>query len=119
MAFDRRITIRIEAPGHRATAEEAAQDPDLSPGEYVTGPVTSYPVWAERRSAGSNDQPTTSGFITVSVQNYTVRWFQALEIANLALVEIEDEFGQIWDPDSIAPGDARRRLITLQCIRTT
>ena len=119
MAFDRRITIHIEAPGHSATVEEAALDDDLYTGDYVPGPVTSYPLWAERRSAGSNDQPTTGGFITVSVQNYTVRWFQALELANLALVMVEDEFGQIWDPDSVAPGDARRRLITLQCIRTT
>ena len=108
MALDRRITIRIEEYGTRN-----------EDGEYIPGPVSEYPVWAERRAAGSNDQPTTSGFITVSVQNYGVRWFKALELSDIALVEIEDEYGQIWDPDSIAPNDARRRFINIQCIRTT
>ena len=108
MALDREITIRIEAVGTRDNH-----------GDYIPGPTTEYNVWAERSAAGSNDQPTSGGFITVSVQNYTVRWFKELELANLALVEVEDEFGQIWDPDSIAAGDERRRLITLQCIRTT
>ena len=108
MALDRRIIIRIEAPG---TRDEM--------GTYFPGPVSAYPVWAERRSAGSSDSATGGGFITQSAQNYNVRWFQALELADIALVEVEDEFGITWDADSIAPGDARRRLITLQVLRST
>ena len=108
MAFDREVTISIEAPGTRNQS-----------GVYQPGPVTAYSVWAERSSAGSNDQATSGGFITVSAQNYVVRWFVELETANIALVELEDEFGQVWDADSIAPSDARRRYITIQCIRTT
>ena len=45
MALDRRITIKIEAFG---TRDEN--------GQYVPGAVTEYPVWAERRAAGSSDQ---------------------------------------------------------------
>ena len=108
MALDREIIISIEAPGTRNQQ-----------GIYEPGPVTAYNVWAERRAAGSNDQPTSGGFITVSAQSYLVRWFEELELANIALVSVEDEFGQVWDPDSIAPGDARRRFITMQCLRTT
>ena len=123
MALDRRITIRIEGVGRRAGMDETEIDPEdgqpYSAGEYIPGPIVSYFVWAERRSAGSNDSPTTSGFITVSAQNYLVRWFEELETANLALVDVVDEFGAVWDADSIAPGDARRRLITLQVLRTT
>ena len=123
MALDRRIRIEIEAPGRRAGMNETEIDPDTgdpyAQGVYIPGPITAYPVWAERRSAGSNDQPTSAGFITVSAQNYLVRWFRELEIANIALVEVIDEFDQVWDADSIAPGDARRRLITIQCLRTT
>ena len=88
-------------------------------GVYIPGPVTAYPVWAERRAAGSSDQATGGAFITVSAQNYGVRWFQALELADIALVEVEDEFGQTWDADSIAPSDARRRFINIQVLRTT
>ena len=108
MALDRRIRIDIEAPGTRDQM-----------GNYIPGPVTSYPVWAERRSAGSNDSATAGGFITVSAQNYNVRWFRELETANLALVSVVDEFDQTWDADSIASDDARRRLITLQVLRVT
>jgi hypothetical protein len=108
MALDRRITIKIEAFG---TRDEN--------GQYVPGAVTEYPVWAERRAAGSSDQATGGGFVTVSAQNYGVRWFKALELADIALVAIEDEFGQTWDADSIAPNDARRRFINIQCLRTT
>ena len=107
MALDRRITIKIEEYGTR----------DMN-GNYVPGPVVSYPVWAERRAAGSNDQPTSGGFITVSAQNYGVRWFKELELADIALVMVEDEYGQIWDADSIAPNDARRRFINIQVLRT-
>ena len=108
MALDRRITIKIEAIGTRD-----------SNGTYIPGPVAEYPVWAERRSAGSSDQATSGGFITQSAQNYIVRWFQALELADISLVEVEDEFGITWDADSVSPSDARRRLITLQVLRST
>ena len=106
MALDRRITIQIEEFGTRNQN-----------GEYIPGPVTNYPVWAERRAAGSSDHATGGGFITVSAQNYGVRWFRDLELADIALVMIEDEFGQIWDADSIQPNDARRRFINIQVLR--
>ena len=123
MALDRRITIKIEAPGRRATQDDVdagvmVDGVLVGAGEYIPGPVTAYPVWAERRSAGSSDQATTGGFITQSAQNYGVRWFQDLELANIALVEVEDEFGITWDADSISPSDARRRFINLQVLRT-
>ena len=108
MALDRRITIKIEELGTRDDE-----------GEYIPGPVAEYPVWAERRAAGSSDQATGGGFITVSAQNYGVRWFRELELADIALVEVEDEYGVTWDADSISPNDARRRFINIQVLRTT
>ena len=87
MALDRRIIIKIEAPGTR--------DGD---GTYIPGPVTAYPVWAERRAAGSSDSATSGGFITQSAQNYNVRWFQALELSDISFVEVEDEYGITWEP---------------------
>ena len=66
MALDRRITIRIEQPGRRAGPDETEIDPDTGNpyrlGEYIPGPTIDYPVWAERRSAGSNDKPPRAGF---------------------------------------------------------
>ena len=118
MALDRRITIQIEAPGRRATQDDVDAglmvDGELvGVADYIPGPTTLYPVWAERRAAGSSDQPTPAGFITVSAQNYGVRWFRELELSDIALVMVEDEYGVIWDADSISPNDARRRFINL------
>ena len=119
MALDRRIVIHIEAPGHRASAEEAAMDPDLAPGDYIPGPITDYPVWAERRAAGSQDTPTVGGQVVTSVVTYTVRWFLELELANIVYVNVTDENNTYWDGDTVSPGDARRRLITITCLRST
>ena len=107
MAFDRRITIHIEALGTRD-----------GHGEYIPGPTTDYPVWTERRAAGSQDTLTPTGLVTSSVVTYTVRWFQRLELTNIALVTITDEFDQLWDADTVSPSDARRRLITITCFRS-
>ena len=121
MALDRRIRIDIEQPGRRAGPDETEIDPDTGnpyrQGEYIDGPTISYPVWAERRSAGSSDQTTSAGIETVNAVTYLVRWFRELEIANVALVSVVDEYDLQWDVDSIAPGDARRRTITLAAVR--
>ena len=118
MALDRRITIHIEALGHHATSEEARLDPDIYTGQYIPGPTTDYPMWAERRAVGSQDTATVGGIVTSSVVTYLVRWFQALELTNIALVTLTDEFDILWDADTVSPGDARRRLITLTCFRS-
>ena len=67
---------------------------------------------------GSQDTLTPTGLVTSSVVTYTVRWFQRLELTNIALVTITDEFDQLWDADTVSPGDARRRLITITCFRS-
>ena len=118
MALDRRITIHIEALGHSATSQEAQNDPDVTTGQYIPGPTTDYPVWTERRAVGSSDTATVGGIVTSSVVTYLVRWFQRLELTNIALVTITDEFNQLWDVDTVSPSDARRRLITLTCFRS-
>ena len=124
MALDRRITIHIEALGHTATqmdVDDGAVDRNGDPvtvGYYVPGPTTDYPVWTERRAVGSSDSATPTGIVTSSVVTYLVRWFQTLELSNIALVTITDEFNQLWDVETVSPSDARRRAITLTCFRS-
>ena len=91
--LDRRIVISIEAEGSHD---------DL--GEFVAGPVTSYPVWAERSSAGAVDVEVESGERVVLARNYTVRWFQELqdEVDAPDRVSIIDDHNIVWNVESIA-----------------
>lgn len=106
MPLDTPITIHLEAIGHRDNA-----------GEYVHGPVTDYPLWADQRGAGSVDTLTSSGTVVTEVRTFGVRWFRELEIHRTDLITLTDGEGSEWDIESIASSDERRRSIQMTCTR--
>lgn len=108
MAFDRRITVRIES---EATLNQF--------NEPIPGPVTDYPRWAEQRSAGSVDQATGGGVVIVASRSFTVRDFVELRNAPINFVSVVDEDGQAWDAENIVLSDARRRFIIIETTRTS
>ena len=106
MPLDRRITVNIAAEG---TRDEH--------GEYVPGPVTSYPVWADVTGAGSTETDTTGGVLVSQGMNVTVRWFRELAVAPINRVHIVDDLGQRWDTDGIAESNERRRFLGMLVFR--
>ena len=106
MPLDTRITIRIEALGDRD-----------STGEYQPGPTTSFPAWADEMKSSEDDHLETGGARTISVRHFRVRHFQALAVANVALVSLVDSLGLVWNVDSVEPSDDRRRFILIRGVR--
>ena len=106
MPLDTRITIRIEALGDRD-----------STGEYVPGASTSYTVWADEMKSSEDDHLETGGARTISVRHFRVRYFQAMAVANVALVSLVDSRGLEWNVDSVEPSDDRRRFILIRGVR--
>ena len=107
MALDRRITIRIgDGAGTRNIF-----------GEFIPGDFTDYEVWAEQRGAGSADVESAGGTVVQAARGYTVRWFQELNVANIAFVTVIDEDGFNWNAENITESDARRRLIYIETVR--
>ena len=102
MPFDTPITLHLEALGTRDNH-----------GEYVPGPITDYPLWADQRGAGSTDTLTSTGTFTTEVRTFTVRWFRELEIHQTDLIRLTDGAGSLWDIESVASSDERRRYITM------
>ena len=102
MPLDTPITIRLEAIGDRNEH-----------GEYVRGPVTEYPVWADQTNSGSTDTVTTGGTVVVEVRTFTVRWFQALADHRTDLITLNDADGNRWDIESVGIGRDRRRALQI------
>ena len=102
MPFDTRIAVLIQAEGHRDEH-----------GEYVDGPTTEYPRWADESGAGSGTTPTEGGLITGTGRTFVVRWFNALAIAPEAFVSIRDNINQVWYSEAISASDARKRFIVI------
>ena len=105
MPLDTPITIRLEAIGDRNEH-----------GEYVPGPVTEYPVWADQVNSGSTDQITPNGTFVTEVRTFTVRWFQELANHQTDLITLTVE-GNRWDIESVGIGRDRRRALQITASR--
>ena len=51
------------------------------------------------------------------MRHFRVRHFQALAVANVALVSLVDSRGLEWNVDSVEPSDDRRRFILIRGVR--
>ena len=102
MPFDTRITVLIEAEGHRDEH-----------GEYVDGPTTEYARWCDESGAGSGDQATGGGLVLTQGRTFVVRWFRELAVAPETFVKVRDNLGLIWGSDGIGISDARKRFIVI------
>ena len=106
MPFDTRITILIQAEGHRNEF-----------GEYVEGVTTEYPRWADESGAGSADLAASGGLFLTSVRTFLVRWFRELAVAPETFVDVRDNLDQQWHSESISLSDARKRFIVISAAR--
>ena len=107
MGLDRRIVIRLTGESDRNEH-----------GEDVPGSITEYPVWAERQSSGATDEETAEGTRLHSIVTWRVRWFTELAEHPIDLVAVLAE-GAIFNAESISEGDARRRFLDIQAVRTS
>ena len=105
MALDRRIVIHLEALGIRNQQ-----------GIYVPGPVTDYPLWAQRMASGSTDVEDSEGTRVVRIVTWRVRWFAALASHRIDLMSLTAE-GYTWNPESVNESDERRRFVDIQSVR--
>lgn len=105
MPLDRRITI-----------ERNYGDVNMA-GEFVDDWRELAGVWAQQAGAGAVDADTDSGVVTTAVRNYTVRWRSDLQSLSPSVLRIRDNSGAIWEVDVVSESDARRRFLTIQCIR--
>lgn len=105
MPLDRRITIQED----RGTRNMH--------GEFVHDWQDFASVWAERRGAGSVDSPTEGGILVLEAVTFTVRYTSTLAALDMALIRILDAAGTVWNPESIAESDRRRRFLTFTATR--
>lgn len=106
MPLDRRITVKIFAEG---TFDKN--------GDYTPGAPTDYEIWGERQATGSSDQETEGGIVVTSSARWTVRWFRELALAAVRNVAVVDEYGHMWNVESVNEGDVRRRFIEIGAVR--
>lgn len=104
MPLDRRITVRLQAEGTR------------SQGEYVPGPVTEYPVWAQQQLAGSSDTVTEQGVVVVAQRRWIVRYVEVFATHPISRMTVDDEHGQRWNVENVQEGRARRRFLEIEAI---
>ena len=88
-------------------------------GVYVADwqPISGSPVWAQQNSAGASDVETSGGILVQAARNYTIRWRSDLFDISPAKLRIIDALGHVWNVDSVAESDHRRRIIGIQCLR--
>ena len=106
-AYDRKITISIEAMG----------DFD-DHGEYQPGPSTSYSVWASVSDGGSTDVERAEGTIIVQGKLWQMRWTSIFAVANVNFTTITDETGAMYNCERIAEQTqfGRHRVIEMEGI---
>ena len=104
--LNRVVTVSVEAEG---TRDEN--------GRYVPGPVTDYRVWAVQTAAGSTDYETSEGTRIAQIVRWTIRYTAEIALARTDRVTITDENGFVWDPESIAESQRRRRYLDITATR--
>lgn len=100
MALDRRISIQ---------RNEGVQEQN---GEFVVIWIDVARVWAARRGAGTYDVLVGSQVREAAAVTWDVRFTAALAALTASQTRIVDAAGEIWNVDSIAESDARRRFLT-------
>lgn len=105
MPLDRRIRIERDM-GERNDS-----------GEYVPNWTLIAEVWAQKFAAGSADSETAGGTLVIAARNYTIRWRADINALTPAGLRIVDGDGAIWNVDTLAESDARRRFINISTLR--
>ena len=109
MGFDRRITLAIRGAGRR-------NDHD----EYIPGPLTNYPVWAELRPVDLERVVQTGGILTLVYGEWRVRYLQALmdaasDLTRVMVVEAAEAFTvRNVIEDTGRNGQDRRKYIIIE-----
>lgn len=105
--LDRRVVVNIQGEGFRD---------DI--GVYHEGEIVAHPQWALVSSAGATDIEAESGTEGRAVATFLVRHAAELAAAAVANVGIIDEYAAVWNVESIALSDPRRRYIQLVGVRS-
>ena len=105
MPLDRRITIQ------RNDGERDDQ------GVFIDDWQDLASVWARRNNSGSVDSEAAGGIIVLTAQSFLIRYREDLIPLNPAVLRIIDSDGNIWEVESLAESDARRRAISISAVR--
>ena len=103
--LDRRITIERNHAGWNEY------------GEYSDDWQPVATVWAQQNAAGLSDVETEAGVVVSAVRNYSIRWRSDLHAVSPAVLRVRDAAGTLWMVDSLQESDARRRFLSIQCVR--
>lgn len=105
MAFlDRRITLHIQAEGHRDDR-----------GVYVPGPVTDVEVWAQVTEGGQSDVLFGQALIVVSRAVFSIRWRADVAATPVSRLGLTFD-GQSWDCETVTNFADRHRFLQIAAI---
>ena len=105
--LDRIVTVGIEAEGRRPEH-----------GDYISGEITYYRVWAQQQDGGSRSILGEDGFTLVRLRRYLMRYRKDmnLELIRPDMLTITDELGLIWYAENLDVSDGRSRYVTLAVV---
>ena len=104
--LDRRIIVRVVVHGRNHF------------GEAVVLSTTDYPQWSRRRDAGSEDIEEEGGARVQHRVEHEIRYNRALALGGPIGVSVLDD-GILYNTETIAEGDERRRFVTITGVATT
>ena len=109
--FDRRITVNVEAEGHRNEH-----------GEYQPGPVTAHGLWAEKYDLRLEDVLDSGGDRQNVERRWTIRYngtIYGTPVSRLEVVDGGDTFNVTQIREASARGEnIRRRYIDIVGVHT-
>ena len=102
MAFlDRRITLHIQAEGHRDNH-----------GRYIPGPVTDVEVWAQVTDGGQSDVLFGGCVIVVSRAVFSIRWRSDVAATPVSRLSLTFD-GQVWNCETVTNFADRHRFLQI------
>ena len=91
-------------------------------GQFVPGPVTSYPVWATALDISVQRNLGTGGARLDSDRVFRIRWFEEAALAPATSVSVTDELALKYTVTHVEEyvgrfGEQRRRWLDIECTR--